>query len=378
MNNAELDYVSMMLSQARTPEEVFGTLTGTRSEMLEAARKIFRQLAKVAHPDTYQGTDNFDKAGSTFKQLIIFWEQAQRRIEQGIYGTASATETFEPLTIHTSTRHYSIERLLTRGDLCGLYVGSFMRADKKTRALFKIPLQPEDNDLVANEARILGHLRVSDGYDKLRHFISQLVDHFSYHEKETGAVRCINVLSYMEGLYSLKEVREAYKGGIDPKDMAWIWRRLLLALGFAHTNHVIHGAALPTHVLIHPQQHGVVLIDWSYAVLHPAVTEERISAISSAYREWYPAEVFAKEIPTPGLDIALAARCMIDLLGGNPYMRMFPAHVPWQIQNHLKACTLAQPQQRPQDVYDLLEEFDALIERLWGPRTFHEFTMPKR
>ncbi len=282
------------------------------------------------------------------------------------------------MTIHTSTRHYTVERLLTRGDLCGLYVGSFIQADKKIKGLFKIPLKPEDNDLVANEARILAHLRVSDDYAKLRHFVSPLVDHFSYQENETGVVRRVNVLSYMDGLYSLKEVKEVYKGGIHPKDMAWIWRRLLIALDFAHTNHVIHGAVLPTHVLIHPQQHGVVLIDWSYAVLHPVETEERISAISSAYREWYPVEVFAKEVPTPALDIALAARCMFDLLGGNAHMRMTPGHVPWQIQNYLKACTLAQPQQHPQDAYSLLDEFDDLIERLWGPRTFREFTMPER
>ncbi len=378
MNDIELDHMCIMLHKARSPEEVFGTLAGTQSEMLNTARKIFRQMAKVAHPDAYLGTSSFDKAGSTFKQLIAFWEQAQARIEQGIYGTARATETFEPLTIRAGTRHYTVERLLTQGDLCGLYMGSFIQAGKQTRGLFKIPLKPQDNDLVANEARILAHLRASDDYTKLRHFVSQLVDHFSYQEDETGVVRHVNVLSYMDGLYSLKEVKEAYREGVDPKDMAWIWRRLLVALAFAHTNHVIHGAVLPTHVLIHPQQHGVVLIDWSYAVLHPARTEERISAISSAYLEWYPAEVFARKAPTPGLDIAMAARCMFDLLGGNPYMCTTSIHVPWQIQSYLKACTLALPSHRPQDAYTLLEEFDALIERLWGPRTFREFTMPER
>jgi len=83
MNNAELDHMSMVLSKARAPEEVFGNLAGTRAEMLDAARKIFRQMAKVAHPDAYQGTADFDRAGATFKLLITFWEQAQVRIEQG-------------------------------------------------------------------------------------------------------------------------------------------------------------------------------------------------------------------------------------------------------------------------------------------------------
>jgi len=367
-----------MLGKARSPEEVFGPLTGTRLEMLDAAHKAFRQLAKVAHPDVYLGTDDFERAGTIFKRLTKHWEQAQLRIEQGIYGKAGIEETFVPFMIRTGTRHYSIEQLLTRGDLCTLYTGCFTLAGMQTRGLLKIPMKPGDNDLMANEARILKHLQVSEGYEKLRHFVPQLVDSFSYLEQESGVVRNINVFTHIDGLYSLKEVREAYPEGIDPKDMAWIWRRVLIALNFAHSNHVIHGAVLPTHIMIHPEQHGLVLIDWSYAVLRPDETGERISAISSAYRDWYPAEVFAREKPTPGLDITMAARCMLDLLGGGPHERALPAALPEQLRSYFKGCTLPNPRQRPQDAFALLQDFDTLIERLWGPKKFHVFTMPKR
>jgi hypothetical protein len=378
MNSAELDHLSTMLNKARGPEEVFGPLMGTRSEKLDAARKVFRQMAKVAHPDGYQGTGDFERAGTIFKRLTTLWEQAQLRIEQGIYGKAGIENTFIPFMIRTSTRQYSIEHLLARGDLCMLYTGSFTLADGQTRGLLKIPMKPGNNDLIANEARILSHLWACEGYEKLRHFVPQLVDNFAYLEQETGVVRNINVFTYTDGLYSLKEVREAYPGGIDPKDMAWIWRRVLIALNFAHSNRVIHGAILPTHIMIHPEQHGLVLIDWSYAVLRPAETGERISAISSAYRDWYPAEVFAREEPTPGLDIAMAAKCMIDLLGGDPHKRTLPETLPWQLQSYFKGCTLPNPRQRPQDAYALLQDFDTLIERLWGPKKFHAFTMPGR
>ena len=36
--------------------------------------------------------------------------------------------------------------------------------------------------------------------------------------------------------------------------------------GEAHINGVIHGAVLPEHLLIHPEFHGLVLIDWTCAV----------------------------------------------------------------------------------------------------------------
>jgi serine/threonine protein kinase len=375
MGSIELDHIRASLDNVHTPEEVFGTLMGTRAEQIDAARKVFRQIAKTAHPDLYQGTEDFDRANVIFKRLAHLWELAQARIENGTYGTTKETNTFTPFSIRTSHGEYTIENFLTQGDLCNLYLGISSTTGK--RCLLKFPIKPEDNDLALNETRILTHLKKGNEYEKLRHFVSQLIDTFSYQERASGIIRHVNVLSYSKGWYSLKEVRKAYPQGIDAHDMAWIWRRLLVALGFAHANHVIHGAILPPHVLISPDQHGVMLIDWSYAVLQPATTGEYIRAISSPYREWYPEEVFAKEEPTPGLDISMAAMCMVYLLNGNPHERTFPAAIPWQLQNYLKGCMLPRPHQRPQDASILLDNFDALIERLWGPRKFHQFVMPQ-
>ena len=41
--------------------------------------------------------------------------------------------------------------------------------------------------------------------------------------------------------------------------MAWVWRRLLTIVGFAHANHVVHGAVLPPHVVIEPKEHKLLL-----------------------------------------------------------------------------------------------------------------------
>src|SRR5216110_2176995 len=115
MENAELERISTSLKQAHSPEEIFGTLTGTQAEMLEAARRIFRQMAKAVHPDLYEGTADFDKADVTFKKLAQFWGQAQVRIENGVYGTADTVEIFKPFIIRTKKCQYTAERLLTHG-----------------------------------------------------------------------------------------------------------------------------------------------------------------------------------------------------------------------------------------------------------------------
>ncbi|HVU67813.1 MAG TPA: serine/threonine-protein kinase [Ktedonobacteraceae bacterium] len=376
MDNAELDRVTALLDKAQKPEEIFGELDGSQAEKLLAARKVFLRLAKLVHPDTAADTTDAGLQGAAFKKLAQFWEQAQAKINHGTYGDISAT--FQPLVIRTARGQWKLERLLTHGDICNLYLGSSLDERGKRRVLFKVPMQPQDNDLAANEAHILRHLRAGENYHAARHFVSQLVDAFPYEEQATGIVRHMTVLSYVDGLFSLKEVKEAYPQGIDVRDMAWIWRRLLIALDFAHTNRVIHGGVLPTHILIHPEEHGVVLIDWSYAVLDPAHTHAWIKAISSPYRAWYPPEVFTREEPRPGLDLFMASTCMIDLLGGDPRQQSMPESVPWQIQNHLRSCLLPRAHQRLQDVRILRQEFDALLERLWGPRTFHPFSMPRR
>jgi hypothetical protein len=378
MENAELNRVSTLLEKAYSPEEVFGTLEGTQLEKLTAARKVYVHIARVVHPDTQEGAENVLLADKAFKALARLWEQAQVKIGNATYGRVGSTGAFTAFTIQTVHHRYTIETLLTRGDLCNLYVGTATSATGTKRVLVKVPVKPQDNDLAANEALMLRHMQAGENYAKGRHFVSQLVDAFPYEERATGILRQITVLEYVEGLFSLKEVREAYPHGIDPKDMSWMWRRLLIALDVAHTNKVIHGCVLPTHVLIQPEQHGVVLIDWSYAVRDPAATHAWISALSTTYQAWYPAEVLAREVPQPGLDIFMAASCMIELLGGDPQRRSMPEHVPWQIQNHLKGCTLPLAHQRPQDARALLKEFDALLARLWGSRKFHIFSMEKR
>jgi hypothetical protein len=159
--------------------------------------------------------------------------------------------------------------------------------------------------------------------------------------------------------------------------MAWMWRRLLIVLGFAHACGVIHGAVLPTHVLIQPEQHGLALVDWSYAVSDPEMGEH-IPAISSAYQAWYPPEVLAKETPTTSTDLYMGAACMLYLLGGDPVTGVVPESTPQRIQSFFRGVALKKPAQRPQNALALLDEFNDLIQQLWGPRAFRAFVMPMK
>jgi hypothetical protein len=69
--------------------------------------------------------------------------------------------------------------------------------------------------------------------------------------------------------------------------MAWMFRRLLVALAIASEAGIVHGAPLPRHVLIHPETHGLVLVDWTAAV-HTGLG---VDVRPAGYTEWYPGEL---------------------------------------------------------------------------------------
>ena len=158
--------------------------------------------------------------------------------------------------------------------------------------------------------------------------------------------------------------------------MAWIWRRLLLVLGYAHDHDVVHGAVLPPHILIHPEAHGLLLVDWTSSVLDAHGTGAHIPAISPEYETWYPLAVLARKTPTPAVDLELGLRCMTYLLGGDPLTGSLPPRVPSPIQTYLQSALWTGASRT--DAGQLYRDFSDLLADLWGRRRFLPFAMPAR
>jgi serine/threonine protein kinase len=370
--------IAQLLEKARKPEDVFGELAGNQGEAL---RTSYRLLSKVTHPDRYVDVQDQAIAEKAFRALQKWLTSAEEKVKIGTYGQVGAAHstTAPTVLVRNRKREYLVQGTsFAQGDLCNHYQCRYVLDGKETNGIFKVARNPGDNDLVSNETEILRQLALSENYEQFHAYLPQLVDSFDYRDSSSPFVRRANVLALEMGpYYSLKEIRASYTQGIDAKDMAWMWRRLLIVLGFIHTHNIFHGAVLPTHILIQPEHHGLVLIDWSYAVHDPA-PDEYIPAISTEYKDWYPPEVLAKEPPRPGTDIYLGALCMIYLLGGDAVKGTLPESVPKRVQSFFRGTTLKGPAQRPQDALHLLEEFTELIESLWGARRFRAFSMPRK
>ncbi len=305
----------MLIESARTPADLFSA---------DAARR-YRLLARLTHPDSRPGDD---RAAAAFARLSELWQRHQGRIGAGA--------------------------LAARGDLANLYLLS--------AGLLKLARDPADNDLMDREATALATLGAQVPTRLLAYF-PRLVEVRRMVDPRSGVVRRANLIGTLDGFVTLAQVRAAFPAGAAARDAAWMWRRLLVAIGAAHQAGLVHGAVLPEHVLIHPAAHGLALVDWCYA----GPPGSPLPAIVGRYRDWYPPEVPGRGPAGPDTDIWLASACMTDLMG---------SLLPAPLSAFARGCRLASPARRPQDAWRLLAELDDLLGRLYGPRRFRPFVMP--
>ncbi len=334
----DFDGAAALLAAARRPADVFG------ADETDATH-IYRELAKLLHPDRARTADTA-AATAAFAHLTTLW--ASRR---GV-----------PVTIASRRHNYSVGALLASDDLANFYAATITDPAASEDVVLKVGRDPGCNDLIAAEALTLRHIaaHAERGFEP---YVPRLLDGFSYREATTGVRRTTNVFAQQAEFVSLAEVRAAYPDGIDPRDAAWMWRRLLVAIGHAHRAGVVHGAVLPEHVLIHPAEHGLMLVNWCYS----AIDGGCVPAVIPRYEKWYPPEVTRGERPGPGTDIHLATRCVVALVG---------ARIPAPLARFARGCTQTSLAARPNDAWEVLAELDETLRRLYGPRTFRPFTMP--
>ena len=301
------------------------------------------------------------------------------------------------ITIEGAT--FQLERRYAQGDQCDLYVCTYTpkaeppkpmvledawdalmapeiedASEAITGSLFKIARNPLDTDLVQNEATVLGTLYPREQADE-RYFryLPKLLLSTTY---GSGRTRAVNLLTRYDGYYPISDVMGVYPQGLDFRDAVWSYKRLLVGLGYVHQQGFIHGAILPTHVLINPISHGARIIDWSYAVERKGTSHVR--ALSRPYRAFYAPERPDRKPPTPATDIYMASKVFLALLGGNVETGETPDTVPEPIRRFLRGCLMINQASRPDNAWDLHDELTQLLEKVVGKPKYRHLDMPPR
>ena len=344
------------LQQATTVEAVFPNLSSLSPTQLKAQ---YHLLAAAVHPD--HNRDYAAEATAAFALLQQWYNLAQQQIGLQRNGAAPL------ITIATRNGQYVSNEAPIPGDLCDLYPAT---GDQQA-VLLKVVRSPQNNDLMQTEARVLQRLARTLAGQAVRAHFPTLVEAVQLRDV-AGVQRQVNVLAYASDYISLATVLRAYPTGIPAADAAWMFNRLIAALGVIHGLGLVHGAVTLDHCLIRLADHNGLLLDWCYSV----PLGETIKAVNLAYTADYPPEVRARQPATAATDLYMAARCLLRLLGGNPVTGELPTHVPKPIQALVRSCLLPSPHRRANDAWELFDEFQTILGQRYGPPRFRPFALP--
>ncbi len=271
-------------------------------------------------------------------------------------------------------RYWAIDGLIAHGDISDVYSGRLARWPTEL-VILKLLRDPQDAGLFDNEWKTLQILQKSEsrGADTFTRLIPQPVAHGSI-TAGSFAGRRVSIFRWASGfLHTFEEVLQVYPQGIPPQASIWVWRRILEVLAFIHNSGMVHGAVLPAHLLVQENEHGVRLVGYSQA----GPQNSGLHAIASEDKIFYPQPIQSWVNLTPELDLAMSARCIAAILGGNAETASLPQAVPAPLAEIIKRFALSRPGDNSGvDAWDVREELGRIANQVFGPPRFIPIVMP--
>lgn len=178
--------------------------------------------------------------------------------------------------------------------------------------------------------------------------------------------RVLLVMSYIPGLTLEKIVEKT--GRLNPEHVAWITERVLNALCYIHPHGVIHGDIKPQNVIVQPDKHMAVLVDFGLSAVKPTD-----ASVSKGHTKFYsPPEEVSGEPLVPESDFYSLGMTMIYALSGSVEFvekRQVPKDVPDELCDFIKRLITRNVSGRPTwEKEDLCESIKEVRAKAFGRR----------
>jgi serine/threonine protein kinase len=333
-----LDDLERLLSSLVDPRDLFG----------KDPSVFLKDVRILCHPDLYRG----DPAG------LVRAEGLRNRVEE-----LARLISLPQIVIKSPAREYRVARKVAVGDISDV----FLAAHENRHYVVKASRVPNVAKMIENEADAIKKILTNVGKLHYDAYFPPIVESFPVRDR---FAKRVNVMGFRPGFFTLGEVHRVHPS-LEGRHLAWIFKRILTGLGVAHQAGVVHGAVLPPHVMVNPLDHGVQFVGWGQCT-QPG---SKLATASSSFLDYYPTEARNKEVVTTSLDIYMAAKTMIYLAGGDPSANDVPVGVPRAMHVFLKSCLIEGKTMRPDDAWGLLDEFDKILEDLYGKPKFHVLKM---
>lgn len=337
------------VQQASSSVAFFSTCPDNR-----AARKRYRLFARHLHPDINGGEQQYTDA---FQKLQDFWNAYSAARQANVTPGTAPTQ----VTVKTKRHEYSFDGPVARFDtqLTAGFTATYDQGHKS--ALVQVGKSTQDNDLVQNAALKMRQLR-REVPKQYHPFFPEFIESFRLTQAD-GVHNGYAIRPYPKEFFTLAEVKSRYSKGLDGRDIVWILKRLLVAVGNAHERGIIHANIQPHSVLVSPDLHGVILKDWEYSV----EKGNNLVAIWPKFETWYSTSVLQKDkAADENLDIRLVANTMLSLSD--------KSSLPAPLLEFLKR-KMVQMKEGPKTASFLITELARAAEESYGPPAYHTFLM---
>lgn len=340
--------------QAKNPEDLFGTPDSSVANLADYIHYQFREIGKYVHPDRNAFSP---ESHDVFIRLNAFKTAALEKIAHGIYGSPTPFLLFD-----TKIGKIAVTEKFSSWPVSRQYHAT---APDGKAMLFSFAMTPKLNGFIERETAVYKTLHVPEIF---KESFLNLSDSGKI-QLEDGSQYNYNLFNFDANYITLEQLKLAFPEGLDPKDIAWIYNQLLDILGILSESKVVHGAILPSNILIGVEDlHKAHLINFNGASTNGSV----IPFMDNRFPDYYPLEITSKQPPSIATDLFMLSKCMLSLLRKDDktasqelFYSFFSSLITKQ-----QAARLISP-------FVLREQFNNLLQRLWGQRKYHPLQLPK-
>lgn len=269
-------------------------------------------------------------------------------------------------------RNWAIENLLGQGENFDVYAGRLARWPSEL-VVIKVLRDENAIPLYKNEWETINSLMKSqvNGAEFYTTLLPQPVLHGRI---ATGTFngKMANIYRWQSGFKkTLADVKRAYPQGVEPRQIIWVWRRILEMLNFIHLSGYVHNGIELANLLIQENEHGIRLVGFAEAGKADKTTKNNLDGI------WH--KINGQKSATKQMDLIMSARCLVELLGGDSEKGKLPTSVPEPLAKIVtRLATADEISARDENAWQIREELGQISDQVYGPPVFCPISMSEK
>lgn len=318
-------------------DDFYKLLEVDRRARAEVIRAAYRALSIIYHPD--KGGDG--RKAARLNEAYATLSDPKKRAS---YDDHAQTD------LGKTVGNYHVLEYIREGSFGKTYKGKSVILKEPVCIKHCSRISPQDDEVLIEETRAMWDLR---------HYAIPAVRDLLRLEDGSMAL----IMSYIPGL-TLESIIEK-KGRLEAEHVVWITERILNALMYIHYHGIIHGDIKPQNVIIQPESHTVVLVDFGLSMIKPSARSD-----NKGYTPYFasPEQIKGSTL-LPESDFYSLGMLMVYALGGLDSVRKkeVPVETPDLICDFIRRLMVRDVLSRPKwDKEDLTETIRNIRKKVFG------------